>query len=312
MNLAAAIKKAAIELGFDAVGITDASPVSTEDSLHLHRWLEDGKAAGMAFMHRNIEKRLDPGKLLTGARSVICVALSYKLPPQNATSSDTIGIIAEYAVFKDYHIVIKERLNALAAAIEAKVGRKFTFKACVDSAPIAERVLAARAGLGFIGKNRMLINPVLGPSVWLGELVTDLELERDHAASGSCGTCRACLDACPTGALATDSLDARKCISYLTIEHKGEIPREYAAKIGQRLFGCDECTLACPFYKNAPPCSSSTQKLLTCSRFTVLSEVLQWDETTYRNKTTGTPLERPGLAGFVRNAAICVGNSRLR
>ena len=298
-----------MSVGFDAVGITDAAPVSPEDSAHFRRWLTEGKAAGMVFMHRSIDKRLDPASLLPGARSVICVALSYKLPPRPQTS-DTTGVIADYAAFRDYHLTIGERLEALAGILKTTVGREIAFRVCVDSAPLVERALAVRAGLGFIGKNRMLIHPALGPAVWLGELVTDIELMSDRACEGSCGNCRACLDACPTGALSEDGLDARKCLSYLTIEHKGDIPLEYARKMGRRLFGCDECVYACPFHVKAPRCSDSTLALRVGSRCLDLAEVIGWDEETFNRKTAGTPVGRPGLKGLRRNAAICISNSR--
>ncbi|HSV27525.1 MAG TPA: tRNA epoxyqueuosine(34) reductase QueG, partial [Sedimentisphaerales bacterium] len=305
------VKEKAMSLGFDAVGITDASPVSPEDSARFRRWLEEGKAADMAFMHRNIEKRLAPASLLPGAKSVICAALSYHLPPQSRTS-ETAGAIADYAVFRDYHLTIGERLEALADILKALASREIAFRVCVDSAPLAERALAMRAGLGFIGKNTMLIHPAIGPAVWLGELVTDIELQPDRPCAGDCGDCRACLDACPTGAISEDGLDARKCLSYLTIEHKGDIPPEHARKMGRRLFGCDECVHACPFYVRAQRCSDSTLALRVGSPSFELAEIIGWDEKTFNRKTAGTPVRRPGLKGLRRNAAICIGNSRLQ
>jgi len=309
MSLTEFAKENALSLGFDLVGITDASPLGPEHTECLRRWVAEGKAAGMSYMYRNIERRFDPTALLTGARSVICVAVSYKLP---ANPSAPIGKIAEYATFKDYHVFMKERLFALADLLRIEAGGEPSFKVCVDSSRIAERALAMRAGLGFIGRNCMLINHRLGPAMLLGELMTDLEMVADVPGSGSCGSCTACIEACPTGALADGSLDARKCLSYLTVEHKGPMPRECAVKAGGRLFGCDECVHACPFYAKAPCCSDGTLGLRTGAESFRPAEVLEWDEQTFRNKTAGTPVERPGLQGLKRNAAICIDNSRQR
>ena len=308
MSLTEFAKENALSLGFDLVGITDASPLGPEHAERLRRWVAEGKTAGMSYMCRNVERRLDPSALLPGVRSVICVAISYK-PPAVEPSPPT-GMVADYATFRDYHVFVKERLFALADLLRIEAGGEPSFKVCVDSSPIAERALAMRAGLGFIGKSRMRVNTRLGPAMFLGELVTDLELETDAPGEGSCGDCRACIQACPTGALTDGSLDARGCLSYLTIEHKGAIPREYAAKAAGRLFGCDECVHACPFYAKAPCCSDGTLELRTGAESFRPVEVLEWDEQTFRNKTAGTPVERPGLQGLKRNAAICIDNSR--
>jgi epoxyqueuosine reductase len=312
MNLSAIAKEKALELGFDAVGITSSSPIAPEQAEYLRRWLEDGKAAGMGYMYRGIEKRLDPRLLLPGAKSVICVAISYRPPADKKARRANSARIADYATFSDYHQFMKEKLFALADILRAEAGREFAFKTCVDSSPLAERSLAARAGLGFVGRNRMLINPRLGPAIFLGELVSDLELDPDVPVGGECGSCRACIEVCPTGALSDGGLDARKCISYFTIEHKGEIPHETATRIGERLFGCDECVHACPFYAKAPQCSDSTLDLRVGRQALDPEEILEWDERTFENETAGTPVLRPGLRVLKRNAAICLANSRLR
>lgn len=308
MTLADIVKQKAFEVGFDAVGIAPATPLDREHTDYLRRWLADGKAADMAYLYRSLDRRLDPAVSLPGARSIICVAVSYRPPANEPIPSG--GLIADYATFQDYHVFMKDRLFALASAIRAELEADFAFKACVDSSPIAERSLAVLAGLGFIGRNRMLINPDLGPAVFLGELLTDLPLEADAPCGGDCGTCAACIAACPTGALTADGLDARKCLSYLTIENKGQIPHEYASRMGNRLFGCDECVHACPFYARSAPCNEDTLRLRTGPRSLKPAEVLEWDERTYKTKSAGTPLERPGLSGLKRNAAICTGNSR--
>jgi epoxyqueuosine reductase len=309
MNLAAIAKEKAIELGFDAIGITDARALAPEHTEALRRWLADGQAAGMEYMHRNVEKRLDPARLLPAARSVICVAISYKTHAGEAAPKRA-GVIADYATFQDYHMFMKEKLFALADILRAEVGGEFAFKVCVDSSPVAERSLAVRAGLGFIGRNRMLINPTLGPAIFLGELVTDMELAPDSPVSDRCGDCTRCIDACPTGALSREGLDAGKCLSYLTIEHKGEIPHDLAWRMGNRLYGCDECVNACPCYIKAPPCSDQTLALRIGRKYFDPARVLEWNEATFRNETTGTPVGRPGLTILKRNAAICVANSR--
>ena len=254
MSIEAKIKQKALDLGFDVVGITSAEPVDMAQFEYFQQWLDAGCAAKMAYMHRNVEKRFDPAKLMTGARSVICVSLNYR--PQGELAENPPVRIARFAQYEDYHPFIKDRLFQLAKFIQtiarnASAGIKF--KACVDSVPIAERALAQRAGLGFVGKNHMLINPEMGSQFLLGELITTLELEPDEPfAQVPCGDCGRCVRACPTGALSFDgSFDARKCISYLTIEEPEEIPNEYKDKIDNRIFGCDECILACPHELNA-------------------------------------------------------------
>jgi epoxyqueuosine reductase len=252
MSIEAKIKQKALDLGFDVVGITSAEPVDMAQFEYFQQWLDAGCAAKMAYMHRNVEKRFDPAKLMTGARSVICVALNYR-PAADELFEDTPVRIARFGLYENYHPFIKERLFQLAEFLKNEIADGIRFKACVDSVPIAERALAQRAGLGFVGKNHMLINPELGSQFLLGELITTLELEPDEPfAQVPCGDCGRCVRACPTGAQSFDgSFDARKCISYLTIEEPDEIPNEYKDKIDNRIFGCDECILACPHELNA-------------------------------------------------------------
>jgi len=276
MRIEQQIKERALELGFDAVGITTAEPVEATHVERFQAWLAASHAAEMGYMHRNTDKRFDPAKLLTGAKSVICVALNYRpecgrsfqlrsgcskraIPKQDASATLRI---ANFAQYEDYHPFIKERLFKLAeftAARSASAG--IEFKACVDSVPIAERALAQRAGLGFIGRNHMLIHPELGNQILLGELITTLELDPDEPmADVFCGDCGKCIRACPTGALGFDgSFDARKCISYQTIEapataRQRKLPDcDRDGHIPNYIFGCDECILACPHETGKPP-----------------------------------------------------------
>ncbi|MHC5182669.1 MAG: tRNA epoxyqueuosine(34) reductase QueG, partial [Planctomycetota bacterium] len=234
------IKQYCMELGFDAAGITTADGVDAEHIEYFKAWLDDGFAAKMGYLGRNIEKRFDPGQLLKGAKSVICVALNYR-PAAQGICDDTPVRIARFGQYEDYHPFIKDRLFQLATFIKNEIGDEIRLKACVDSVPIAERALAQRAGLGFVGRNHMLINPEMGSQFLLGELIITHELEPDEPfAQVPCGDCGRCVRACPTGALSFDgSFDARKCISYLTIEEPDDIPAEYNNKISNRIFGCD-------------------------------------------------------------------------
>ena len=270
MSLEEKIKQKALELGFDVAGITTADPVDAAHSEYFQQWLDDGCAAEMGYLHRNIDKRFDPGQLLEGAKSVICVALNYRpecgrsfqLRDSKLEACPTLRI-ARFAQYEDYHPFIKNRLFQLAEFTKAQSGSDtIRFKACVDSVPLAERALAQRAGLGFIGRNHMLINPELGSQFLLGELITTLEFEADEPFEQIlCGDCGRCIRACPTGALGFDgSFDARKCVSYLTIEaptgNAGVSPAlkkcDRARRVPNYIFGCDECILACPHELNAP------------------------------------------------------------
>lgn len=252
MNLSVSIKKKAKELGFDACGIAEVSSADTE-ALFFDRWIAEGYHAGMKYMENYRDIRLNPAGLVEGARSVISVALNYY--PAQKQSPDAPRI-SYYAYGKDYHIVLKDKLRQLWQYITEELlpsiepvpeARAFT-----DSAPLLERYWAWKAGLGWIGKNTNLIIPGKGSFFFLGEIVTTLELDYDSPQENRCGDCRRCLDACPTGALeSAGHLNANKCISYLTIEHKGDIPSELASRLGDRLYGCDTCQEVCPWNRFA-------------------------------------------------------------
>ena len=312
MGLAEQIKQKALELGFDLVGITDASPIEAKQVELLAGWLKAGCAGRTSYMHRNFEKRIDPAKLLENAQSVICVGLNYtpsKTQPKRAEPDAPTGRVANYAQYEDYHSFIKKQLRKLTEFIISIANENVKFKICVDSVPLAERALAARAGLGFIGKNHMLISPVLGQQIFLGEIITDLKLETDKPIAGNCSDCNKCIEACPTGALRADGqFDADKCISYLTIEYKGEIPAELAEKIGDRLFGCDECVLACPYQESAPVCKNRQFKFYSDRDQLNLQNVLNLGAEDFKTQFADSVIKRLGLDRLKRNARICLAN----
>jgi epoxyqueuosine reductase len=312
MNYLDEIKSKALQLDFDLVGITDASPIDSQQIELLSDWLNCGYAGRMDFMHRNFKMRIDPTWLLQSAQSVICLALNYrpaKPYPPSASSKSPFGVITDYARYEDYHLFMKKKLHELALFISSLAGAGFKFKICVDSSPLAERALAARAGLGFIGKNHMLINPKLGPQILLGEIVTTLKLHNDEPIKANCSNCNKCLSACPTGALRPDGyFDANKCISYLTIEYKGQIPANLARKISNCLFGCDECVHACPYYQKAPPCQNSSFKFYPDRAQLDLHQLLSMSQADFDTKFADSPLMRVGLERLKRNAQICLSN----
>lgn len=312
MNLADSIKQKARQLGFDLVGITDASPIDADHFKLFTDWLDSGYAGRMSYMHQNLNKRTNPAKLLENAQSLIVVGLNYTPPktrkePPEATEPK--GRVANYARYEDYHPFIKKELRKLTDFITSIAGIDSKFKICVDSVPLAERALAARAGLGFIGKNHMLINPKLGPQILLGEIITNLKLEPDKQIAANCSDCNKCLAACPTGALRPDNqLDANKCISYLTIEYKDQLPPDLAEKIGDRLFGCDECVLACPYQTNAPVCKNKQFKFHPDRAKLNLHKILALTEDDFETKFADSPIKRLGVQLLKRNAQICLNN----
>ena len=316
MSLSQDIKHKAVELGFDLVGVTDSAPIDAGQSAALAVWLQSGFAGRMDYMHRNLQKRLSPAKLMEGARSVIVVGLNYTPPKLREGHPGTpalAGRVANYALFEDYHQFVKERLHDLVAFVNSLVDTEFNFKICVDSVPLAERALAVRAGLGFIGRNHMLINPALGCQIFLGEIVTSLELTPDEPTAADCASCRKCLAACPTGALRTDGqFDAGRCINYLTIEHKGAITPELAEKIGDRLFGCDECVLACPYQKDAPSRANGQFKLCGDRARLDLNEIVSLNAESFQAMFGDSPIKRLGLEGLKRNARICLANATIK
>lgn len=300
-TLAEALKSHALgELGIALVGIADASPL--EGGARLTAWLAEGAHGEMEYMARTAAVRRDPQLFLPGARSVIVVAVSYRDEAASPTNSRPGAVaVARYARRRDYHDVIRRRLVRLGRWLASQVPG-CRWRVGVDTAPLAERELAQRAGLGWIGKNTCLINRRLGSELLLGALVTDAELARDGRATSHCGRCTACLDACPTAALVRPGfLDARRCISYLTIEHRSPFQPWQARAIGDHLAGCDICQQVCPFNRRAPiSCDPSLQPRhhLQAPTIDALSRL---DEAGWRQFAAGTPLRRLDFDRFARN-----------
>ena len=293
------IKEKAIELGFSACGISEVHCLD-EERERLQNWLSNGMNASMAYMANHFEMRLDPGKIEEGAKSVISVLINY-YPAQKQTDPDA-PIISKYAYGKDYHLVVKEKLNNLLIFIQSALfpcsGRAF-----VDSAPVFERPLAKAAGLGWIGKNSLLISKEFGSYVFIGELIIDLELSSDSPFTGDyCGSCTRCIDACPTGAIiAPRTIDARKCISYHTIENKDEVPATIREKLQNQIFGCDICQDVCPWNKKIKPNQSiefmPVAGLLKMNK----KNWTELDPITYRKIFSHTAFERAGYDRIMRN-----------
>lgn len=296
MTFSEEIKQYALSLGFDACGICRATDSGEEEQ--YMRWISENGHDGMEYMARNIDKRLDPRLLVEGARSIVSVALNYypgeKLP-------DEVPQFAYYAYGKDYHDIVRGKLHLLFDFIKLRhpgvTGRGFS-----DSAPVLERFWAAQAGLGFIGKNTLLIIPGKGSYFFLGELIIDLELDYDSPISRNCGKCRRCLDACPTGAIVKPhSLNANRCISYQTIENRGEIPDDIMALLNNNLYGCDICQKVCPWNRYARP--HTTTELMPSEEFLSLDlkKLVEMDEDDYRRIFRGSAVKRAKFSGLKRN-----------
>ena len=308
------IAAAALELGFARVGFAPAERLN-EAANQLRTWLASGYHGDLGYLD-GPEDRADPRALLPGAKTVIAVALSYA--PDRASlrrgrdGPALAGTIARYARGEDYHLVMKRKLAALAERLEALAGAPVPHRICVDTAPLLEHAAAHAAGLGFSGKSTLTIVPGLGTWIVLGELVVGIELEPSEPVPKGCGTCRACLDACPTGAfVSAEVLDARRCISYLTIENQGPIPLELRAKIGTRIFGCDVCQEVCPFNASAAPRPRARELTPRPELETLdLVRLLDMGSAQHRKLVKRTALRRSNRTTLARNAAVALGNSR--
>ncbi len=303
------IKKLGTNLGFDLVGIAPAQ--GPESYPQFVEWLEKGYAGEMDYMQRHGPARKHPRSILDGVQSIILLAMNYK-PPEvlhEKASENLTGRISIYALGQDYHDLIRRRLNQFLAEIQ-KLVPECTGRGVVDTAPLLERDFARRAGLGWFGKNTMLLNKKLGSYFFLGALLVNLELQPDEPHSAShCGTCTACLDACPTDAfVGPGELDSRRCISYLTIELKGSIPEDLRPGMGECIFGCDICQEVCPWNRKAPKGKEADLFSHPERQATGLIELLSLTEEQFRRRFKGTALFRPKRIGLQRNAAIVLGN----
>jgi len=290
------IKNKAKELGFSAVGISKADFLEKE-SHYLKRWLDKGFHGEMQYMENHFEKRTDPRKLVEGAKSVISVLYNYY--PKDFQRKDTYQI-SKYAYGRDYHYVVKEKLNQLLNFINNEI-HVVSGRAFVDSAPVMDKVWAAKSGLGWIGKNTNLISRQFGSFVFIGELIIDLDLDYDSPVKDYCGNCTKCIDACPTGALTPYQLDARKCISYLTIEKKGEIPDEFKGKWNNWIFGCDICQDVCPWNAKVKPSNDPQFQISGLLKNMNREDWQHLDKTTFKKLFKNSPVERAKFEGLKRN-----------
>jgi epoxyqueuosine reductase len=307
-QLAAEIRSQARTLGFDLVGIAPADPSRYRD--YLRHWLDDGQAGTMAYLAGRFDERTAPAVYLPGAASVLCVAINYHVSLQEVPESDRPhhGKVARYALGQDYHERIKSRLHTLANWVRARAPEAQT-RVAVDTAPVMEKELAARAGVGWIGKNSCLIHERIGSWLLLGEILTTLPLPPDDPAIDRCGTCRRCIDACPTSAItAPYQLDARRCISYLTIEHRDEIPDQFHRAIGPWLYGCDICQEVCPWNHCAPDAADPALQPRFPTGGLDLRQVLSWRDDDYRFALRHSAIKRLKLPLLQRNAAIVQRN----
>jgi epoxyqueuosine reductase len=294
------IKNKAIELGFTKVGVARAEKLDLEGG-KLHDWLVKGFHASMDWLSRNTEKRIDPAKILPNAKSVLSVALNYYTAAQH-TSAQSTGKISRYAWGDDYHIVMTERLAKLLRFIESEnplVEGKFY----VDTGPVMEKAWAVRAGIGWMGKHTNIISREFGSWLFLGEILLDIELEYDEPMADLCGSCTACIDACPTRAIVHPYiLDSNKCISYLTIEHRGELPNEFTKKFENWVYGCDICQDVCPWNRFQ---KETTEAAFQPREETIepqLSDLVKMNQEEFSSRFRHSPIKRTKHAGLVRNA----------
>ncbi len=303
------VKDLARKLGFDRVGI--AHPGPSPIAMHYRQWLAHGYAGSMRYLHRNAEIRENPARLLAGARSAICVALNYHRLDTPTSGTAAAGRVAQYVRGADYHHVLRTMLAELVDQLRRRLDEPFEQRVFVDTGPVLERELAAAAGLGWIGKNTMLLHERLGSYLFLGEVITTLELEPDAPASDHCGNCTRCLDACPTRALvAPYQLDASRCIAYLTIEHRAEVPGQFHEQIGDWVYGCDVCQQVCPFNKRAPQATHAEITTDLVPARLPLIDLLNLRSGGYRRLTKGTAAGRVSRNMWRRNAAIALGNAK--
>ncbi len=309
-GLAAAVKSAAEALGLDACGITDLAPSGAAAA--LERWLDRGFHGEMRYVERQLPVRREPARAWPEARSAIVVLENYY--QRDAEPAPGRGRVARYALGEDYHQVMKQKLQQLGARLVAAAGQG-RFRSYVDAGPLPERELARRAGLGWVAKNTMLIRPSVGSFTFIGVVLTDLALPPDPPFEADrCGSCRRCLDACPTGAFPEPRvLDATRCISYLTIEARSAMPEALISLVGDRLFGCDVCQDVCPWnVRFADETLEPRYRARPAAEWPTLAEIVAMTEAGFDDAFGATALERPGRGGLARNAAVVLRNSRGR
>ena len=309
--LKASIRAQGLQLGFGKIGFADTDLADTERD--LAQWLEEGRHGEMEWMARHGTKRTRPAELVEGTRSVIVARMDYL--PGRATPVEALldqpdrACISRYAIGRDYHKVLRARLKKLAEWVAGQIG-PFGYRVFTDSAPVMEKPLAAKAGLGWIGKHTNLLDRRAGSWFFLGEIYTDLELPPDDPVRDHCGSCRKCIDVCPTNAItAPYRLDARRCISYLTIELKGSIPLQFREAIGNRVYGCDDCQAVCPWNRYARFSGEDDFQPRAHLDDGSLVELFGWDEPTFLAKTEGTAIRRIGHRRWLRNLAVGLGNA---
>jgi len=308
--LATQVKDWGRELGFQQVGI--AAVDLPDDERRLMAWLEAGRQGEMGYMARHGAKRARPAELVPGTLRVISARMDYwpaAVDPAAVLADPTLGYVSRYALGRDYHKLIRPRLARLAAWLAAAVGAD-GYRAFTDSAPVLEKALARDAGLGWIGKHTNLLDRRDGSWFFLGEVFTDLPLPVDAPLTGHCGSCTACLEACPTRAIvAPYELDARRCISYLTIELDGPIPEDFRTAIGNRIYGCDDCQLVCPWNRYAKLAAEPDFRSRHGLDGAQLTDLFGWTETEFLDRTAGSAIRRIGYVRWLRNIAIALGNA---
>jgi epoxyqueuosine reductase len=301
----------AAELGFQQLSVADTDV--RLDSERLQAWLDQGLHGELGYMKERAHLRAHPEELVPGTLRIISVRMNYSdADPDKAWATLADGeraYVSRYAMGRDYHKVIRSRLQKLATRLAERIG-PFGYRAFTDSAPVLEKALASKSGQGWVGKHTLIINKSIGSWFFLGELFTDLPLPVDEPVSAHCGTCVRCIDVCPTQAIiAPYVVDARRCISYLTIENKGAIPEDLRKPMGNRIFGCDDCQLACPWNKFAQRHDEPDFRTRNELDKATLVDLFAWEEDEFLRRTEGSPLRRAGYIGWLRNIAVALGNA---
>ncbi len=311
MSNTALIKSIGLELGFQQVGITD----TCLDQHHggYREWIARHYHGEMSYMARNVEKRLHPERLVPNTLSVICVRLDYLIDeqrdPAGLLDHPSLAYLSRYALGRDYHKLMRKRLQKFANRLESELG-PMGYRVFTDSAPVLEKALAAKAGIGWQGKHTNLLHRQHGSWFFLGEIYTDMQLKPDAPVENHCGSCRACIDVCPTQAIvAPYRIDARRCISYLTIEHRSEIPLEFRSAIGNRIYGCDDCQLYCPWNRFAQYTREADFQPRHGLDQISLMDCYRWSESDFMRRMEGSAIRRIGYQCWLRNIVVALGNA---